>query len=421
MTSTTTEIAPPASWLSEARRPLSAMIATNFISLFSNQLTAIAVPWFVLTLTGSATQTGLTAAATLLPSIIMSFLGGAMVDRMSARKMSIFSDIMSGVTVALVPLLYLLDMLTFPLLLLLMFLGAVFDTPGSTARSTMLPALSSKANIGLERVNGVYSMNQALTTLFGAAIAGVLVGVLGAVNVLWLNAIAFGISTLTMLLFVPELGVRPDTETTVIDDIREGLSWLWNQAALRSIIIAAVVVNAVFSPIAVVALPYFAKSEFDSATALGIIMSAFGGGALTGSLLYGRLGSRLGQRAQVLITVSFLAMPMFVMSTLPPLVVAALVLYISGIGTGWVNPLVMTLMMKITPPHMLGRVSGTFMSAAMVASPLGVLIAGPLIASIGLPGTFLIFSSALLLTWITLILSRPLRHLDAATQENRPS
>jgi MFS family permease len=62
------------------------MIATNFLSLFSNQLTANAVPWLVLTLTGSATQTGLTAAVTILPSVIMSFFGGARVDRMSARK-----------------------------------------------------------------------------------------------------------------------------------------------------------------------------------------------------------------------------------------------------------------------------------------------------------------------------------------------
>src|SRR5699024_2233458 len=140
MTSTTaSQPSSVAGWLTGARRPLSAMIATNFVSLFRNQLTAIAVPWFVLTLTGSATQTGLTAAVTILPSVILSFFAGALVDRMSARRMSVFSDVMSGVTVALVPLLYLLDLLSCPLLLLLMFRGAVCDTRGSTARATMLP------------------------------------------------------------------------------------------------------------------------------------------------------------------------------------------------------------------------------------------------------------------------------------------
>jgi hypothetical protein len=48
------------------------MVATNFLSSISNHMTSIAVPWFVLTLTGSASQTGLTAAVTLLPSVLMS-------------------------------------------------------------------------------------------------------------------------------------------------------------------------------------------------------------------------------------------------------------------------------------------------------------------------------------------------------------
>src|SRR5687767_11363024 len=94
---------PARGWLARERRPISTLVATNFVSLFSNQLTAIAVPWFVLELTGSATRTGLTAAATLLPSILMAFFGGAVVDRMSARRMSVFSDVMSGMTVAMVP------------------------------------------------------------------------------------------------------------------------------------------------------------------------------------------------------------------------------------------------------------------------------------------------------------------------------
>lgn len=233
-------------WLSQARRPLTTMVATNFLSLFSNQLTAIAVPWFVLTLTGSATQTGLPAAATILPSVIMSFFSGAMVDRMSARKMSVFSDAISGITVAFVPLLYALDVLNFALLLLLMFLGAVFDSPGSTARSTMLPRLSQRAGIPIERVNSIYSVNQSLTGLFGAAIAGVLVGSFGAVNVLWLNAIAFAISALGMMLFVPELAVHAASGASLTEDIREGIGWLWKMQALRTTIFAALAINGVF-------------------------------------------------------------------------------------------------------------------------------------------------------------------------------
>src|SRR5690606_35554875 len=107
------------SLFSAQKRPVTTMVATSFIPAISNNMTAIAVPWFVLTLTGSASQTGITAAVTLLPSVFMSFFGGAVADRMNARRLSVFSDVMSGATVALVPLLFMLDVLSFPLLLLL--------------------------------------------------------------------------------------------------------------------------------------------------------------------------------------------------------------------------------------------------------------------------------------------------------------
>ncbi|HWV34584.1 MAG TPA: MFS transporter [Thermomicrobiales bacterium] len=399
-------------WLSPQRRPLTAMISTNFISLFSNQLTAIAVPWFVLTLTGSATRTGLTAAATLLPSIVMTLLGGAIVDRTSARKMSIFSDLVSGITVALVPLLYLAGVLNFPLLLILMFLGAIFDAPGGTARGTMLPWLAERAGIPLERVNSIYGFNQALTALFGAAIAGVMVGVLGAVNVLWFNAAAFAVSALGMALLVPETGIHPPSGESLMADIRHGIGWLWRQTALRTIILAAVVLNGVFSPIAAVALPWFAKTEYDSAAALGLIMSGLGAGGLVGALAYGALGTRIARRSQVLISASLICLPISGLALLPPLWLTWLLLLVTGIGIGAVNPMVSTILLTESPPNMRGRVSGVFMAGATVASPLGVLLGGPMIAAFGLQRTFLTFGVILLVLLGSLIVSRSLAGLD---------
>ena len=401
-----------ASWLSDTRRPLTTMVGTNFLSLFSNQLTAIAVPWFVLTLTGSATRTGLTAAATILPAIFMSFFGGALVDRMSARKMSIFSDVVSGITVAFVPLLFAFDLLSFPLLLLLMFLGSVFDSPGSTARGTMLPRLADRAGIPLERVNSIYGVNQSLTTLFGAAIAGMLVGTFGAVNVLWLNAIAFGVSGLGMLLFVPELGVVPPTGSTIMEDIREGIGWLWQQQALRTIVFAALIVNFVFSPVGAVVIPYFAKTEFGTATSLGLIMSGFGAGGLIGAIGYGALGTKIKRRTQIMGSLTVFTIPVLCMATLPNLWLAILLQVMVGIGVGAVNPMVSTLLLTMTPTHMLGRVTGVFQAGAMVAAPIGVLIGGPIISILGLPGTFMLFGSILAVLLVALILNRSIHDLD---------
>ena len=409
----TYDIAPPPSGLfTRERRPISTLVASNFISLFSNQLTAIAVPWFVLELTGSATRTGLTAAVTLLPSIFMAFFGGAIVDRMSARKMSVFSDILSGVTVALVPLLYLLDRLTFPLLLLLMFLGAVFDSPGSTARGTMMPRLAERARIPLERLNSAFSVSQAVSGLFGAVIAGVLVSALGPTNVLWLNAAAFALSASAMWLLVPELGVHPPSGESLLQDIKTGVGWLWGNGALRTTIFAALVINGIFSPIAAVILPYYAKTVFDSATALGIIMSGFGAGSLLGAVAYGVYGTRIKRRTQMVMSVALITLPVVGMIALPSLAVTWALQFLIGSGVGLVNPMVGTIMMKLTPPHMLGRISGVFRAGAMVASPVGVLLAGPLIALVGLRGTFIVTSVILLGVLAAIVTNRSIHDFD---------
>src|SRR3712207_6639057 len=124
-----------------SRIPLFALLAANAVSMTGNVFTLIAIPWFVLQTTGSASQTGLTSAVAALPFIIAGIFGGTIVDRVGFRKMSIISDLASSVTTALIPLIHLTVGLEFWQLLVLVFLGGLLDTPGGTARESMLPDL----------------------------------------------------------------------------------------------------------------------------------------------------------------------------------------------------------------------------------------------------------------------------------------
>jgi MFS family permease len=388
------------------------MVATNFLSSISNHMTAIAVPWFVLTLTGSASQTGLTAAVTLLPSVFMSFFGGAIADRMSARKLSIFSDVISGVTVALVPLLYLLDALSFPLLLLLMFLGAIFDTPGGTARSTMLPRLAERAGVPLERINSAYGVSQSVSAILGAAISGLLIGLLGATNVMWFNAAAFGISALGMLLIVPELGANPPSGSTLLVDVKAGLRYVWSDSLIRLFILAALAINLVYSPIFGVIMPYYAKTEYDSAIALGLISAAYGVGSLLGALSYGFLGERLSKRTQVVISMTLISFPLMGLIPVPDFRWTIGIVAACAIGSGIVNPMLFTIMMKRTPQQMLGRVMGLIQAGAMIATPVGMIAVGPLLDSVGLQGTFILISIILVGVFLLVVPHPVIRTMD---------
>ena len=115
----------------------------------------VAIPWYVLATTGSASLTGVVAALTFAPTVLATFFGGAIVDRLGFRRTSVMADVASGVTVAAIPLLHATVGIELWQLFVLVFLGALFDAPGATARRSLLPDLVAISGTRLERATGI--------------------------------------------------------------------------------------------------------------------------------------------------------------------------------------------------------------------------------------------------------------------------
>ena len=73
-------------------RPLYSLYAANAISFVGNNLTTLAIPWFVLVTTGSAARTGITFFFSITPIVIAGFFGGTIVDRLGYKRTSIIAD-----------------------------------------------------------------------------------------------------------------------------------------------------------------------------------------------------------------------------------------------------------------------------------------------------------------------------------------
>lgn len=123
-------------------RPVVALLTGNAISYTGDIFYFIAIPWFVLQTTGSATKTGITAFFTTLPVVVAAFFGGTLVDRLGYKRTSILGDLASGSVVVLIPLLYGTVGLAFWQLQVIVFCGGLFNTPGATARTSLLPELA---------------------------------------------------------------------------------------------------------------------------------------------------------------------------------------------------------------------------------------------------------------------------------------
>lgn len=411
------------SWLGAERRPLTALLTTNFLSMVSNQLTGLAVPWFILALTGSVGKMGLTAAATMIPSILMMFVGGTIADRMSAWKLSIFADVISGVTVALVPLLYALGLLNFPLLLVLMVAGALFDTPGYSARSKLMPQLAARGNVQIERVTSIQGALGALSMLFGALLAGVMIGWIGATNVLWFNAAAFALSALSMAVLIPNLHVPREDQPSILADIREGVRFIVSVRLIRVFMIGALMINALLVPLPAVFLPWMAKSVWNDPTALGITISGWGAGTLIGSILSGSLSDRLPRSLIARTALVLLAVPYFILCSIPGVAVTWIAVFVIGVGAGMINPVFLAAVYRLTPSVLLGRAMGVLNAGTMIASPFGILLSTPLLQTMGLATTYLIVGAASTVVSAWLIFSptaNDLNELPAPESESEP-
>lgn len=413
-TPTTAATDPPAL---HRRLPLYALFAANAISLVGSQVTYIAIPWFVLVTTGSAAKTGLTAFAEALAAVLAAFAGGAAVDRLGHKRASVLADVASGAMVGAIPALHFTVGLAFWQLLALVFLRSLWDTPGTTARSALVPELCARAGMPLERANAVIQAVGRGARLLGSPLAGLLVALLGASRVLWLDAASFALSAALVGVAVPLLVVHTEARERYLDEIVAGLRFIRRERLLLVVAATVAVTNFLESPLYAVALPVYVKRTFGSAVDLGVLMAAVGGGAMVGAIVFGALGARLPRRATFTAAFIVLGLPYWALAALPPLAVAAVALVVAGLAAGPINPILATLNQERVPAELRGRVFGTITALAYVATPLGVLLGGVAIEWVGLRATIAAIAAGYLLTTLTLLVNPALREMDGRSEK----
>lgn len=377
------------------RAPLVGLLAADGVSRAGNAITTIAVPLYVLSLTGSPLATGLAGVMATVPVIVGGALGGVLVDRFGWRRSSIVADAASGLTVLTIPVLAGLGMLPFPLLLTLVFLSNLLDTPGSTARTAQLPDLTDLAGTPLTRSTGAHATVSRTATLVGAGLAGTVVALFGPVNALYANAVCFAIAIALTLALVPRDRDRhaPEADDLLpgrgyFGQLAEGLAFVVRTPLLRAVVILVVITNTIDSAGLTVLKPVWASQLGDHGAALGLMLACFAGGALSGAALFGAIGHRVPRRPLFIIAFLLAGVPPYLTLALgAPLPVVLVVLGLSGFAAGPINPLIDTALFGLIPSMMRARVFGALSTGVAAGMPLGSLVAGIGVEGVGLTST----------------------------------
>src|SRR5215212_9345122 len=321
------------------RRPLYGFLVADAISLCGTRVSMIAIPWLVLTTTGSAAQTGLIAFAELLPLVLVKALAGPLIDRIGARRVAISCDVLSMLVVGLIPLLHLAGTLSFPLLLVLVAVAGSLRGPGDGAKSAFVPALATHAGVPLERVTGLASAIERTASFAGAAMAGALVAFLGAANALVVDAVSFGVCALvfgwaTLAMRAEQVDERP-AGTTYVEELREGWTFLRRDPVLVAMTGMVAVTNLLDLAFSAVLLPVWIQANGYSAGVTGVYFATWAGASAVGSVVAAWAAERMPRFQVYLWSFLITGLPRFVLLALGvPLWVVIVSCLVGGFASG---------------------------------------------------------------------------------------
>jgi MFS family permease len=379
------------------RVPLYGWLTAEAVSLLGTRVSMIAIPWLVLTTTGSPTQTGLVAFAEITPMVLLKAFGGPLVDRAGARRTAITADGLSFLVVGLIPLLHHAGALGFPLLLGLVAVAGALRGPGDAATTALIPALVERAEVPFERATGLSSAIERGATMIGAAIAGGLVAKVGAATAVAVDAVSFGVCAVLLLVTTRSLEQRGldrldrrETPTSYVDDLREGWRFLRRDAVLMSLCLMVAVTNLLDLAWSAVLLPVWAHESGAGVGAVGLVFSVWGGASMLGSVVAAAYGTRLPRFATYLVAFLVTGLPRFVLFALGvPLWAILAMCVVGGASSGFLNPVLGAVQFERIPRAMVGRVTALSSAVCWSLMPLGGVLGGVLVSGIGLSSALL--------------------------------
>jgi len=359
-----------------------ALLAAEVVSTTGAQMTWVALPWFVLVTTGSATRMSLVMGAELLGLALLGLPGGRVLGRLGARRTMIWCDAARAPLMLVIPLLHWSGGLSFAVLAVVAFALGTFSAPYFAAQKVIVPELLGEDEERVTDANALFQAANRTTILLGPVLAGVLIGVIGATSVLVVDAATYVVSVLLVTVFVPQrAAVEQEPEHR---QIRAGLRFLAHDPLLRVWWPAFAVGDAAWTAF-FVTLPVLVLERFGHHPAIvGWLIASFGIGALIGNMISFRYLTRRFDGLTIFTTfIVIQVIPLWLLWLPVPAAALSAAIVVSGIGNGLVNPSLHAISTLRVPPPMRPTVMTTVMTFWALVNPLGLFVAGPVLDAVG--------------------------------------
>ena len=364
----------------------------RMVSLIGTGIQMVAIPLYILDLTGSGAYMGIFTMLSLLPSLILSPIAGVIGDRFNRKKIMVSMDFLDGFLILFLAFLTYINKMNITILFISQVFVSLIGAMFMAATSAMLPELVEKDR--LNKANATIGGINAFSMIIGPSLGGIIYGIWGIGMVFLLNGISFILSAIseTLIEYIKTIEVKEKLNAkTFIKEIKEGVVYIFSSKGLKYLFLFATILNLVISPIFSVVLPYIVRKTIKfSAQQYGFLDTSFTVGVLIGNIVFAAYLSKIKTKKLIVLgLIAFLGMNiLFGFAVFPQSIeyfngptwtffaVLASILIIMGFFNPVMNTPIMTNMQKIIPNNMRSRVFSVTGVIAQAGVPLGAVIYG---------------------------------------------
>jgi len=346
----------------------------QIISNFGDRFTYMAnMALIVFNWGGSAMETGGMFIAMSLPAIVLGPIAGVFVDRYNKKKVMILCDLARA---AIVPLLIFADSLI-QVYIIVFFISSIsrFFYP---ARSAMIPSIVKREQLLV--ANSLSNSTYEFSAIAGYAIGGMLVGILGVKMVFIIDSISFLVSALFILMvyFVPikkNITMTGNTIGRIVEELKSGVRYSYVERRVLFILLLLGSAILAFAGINILWVILIRDVMGMGIEGMGALESVFGGGMLIGTFVVGFIGHKYRNKRLILSGFGVSSLSLLMIGLIPLLAPVLFFAFLAGAFISFVNIPTVTVLQKVVPEDMLGRVFallGTMTESAGVISMVAI-------------------------------------------------
>ncbi|MBF8290002.1 MAG: transporter [Chloroflexi bacterium] len=348
-----------------------ALVGMQIIRIAQSMI-GVALVLFSLTHYDSPVIAGLVTFASVAPGLLISPIGGALLDRHGRTRLIILDLIIGSASLALIAALAAADALPASLLVVIAAISSLTGPLGATGMRTLFPLMVPPAL--WERVNAIDSNGYVVAAIIGPPLAAVMVGAFGGPAAMLAIAVLLGLSVI-VLLPVPEPAVEVQTTGRLLADARAGLVYTARNRSLRGIGLSVTTLNLAWGMVSIV-VPLLILDRLHLGEAMvGIVFAVQGAVGVVTGLWAGRLDTR-GREVSLFAWPMVGLPPALALLLVPGLGPVVLSMAIMGILNGPMDVAMFTLRQRRTDPAWMGRAFAISMAFNFAGWPVGAAIAG---------------------------------------------